>query len=44
MMLVIVSLASLLIPIAFPKNTSGRDVMINSPSEIDKNQLKELGL
>ena len=30
--------------IAFPKNTSGRDVMINSPSEIDKNQLKELGL
>ena len=30
--------------IAFPKNTSGRDVMINSPSQIDKNQLKELGL
>ena len=30
--------------IAFPKNTSGRDVMIDSPSEIDKNQLKELGL
>ena len=30
--------------IAFPKNTSGRDVMINSPSQIDQNQLKELGL
>jgi aspartyl-tRNA synthetase len=30
--------------IAFPKNTSGRDVMINSPSHIDKDQLKELGL
>ena len=30
--------------IAFPKNTSGRDVMIDSPSKVDKNQLKELGL
>ena len=30
--------------IAFPKNTSGRDVMINTPSEIDGDQLKELGL
>jgi len=30
--------------IAFPKNTSGRDVMINTPSEIDSDQLKELGL
>ena len=30
--------------IAFPKNTSGRDVMINSPSQIDNDQLKELGL
>ena len=30
--------------IAFPKNTSGRDMMIDSPSLIDKNQLKELGL
>ena len=30
--------------IAFPKNTSGRDVMINSPSQIDKDQLKELGI
>ena len=30
--------------IAFPKNTSGRDVMINSPSQIDRDQLKELGL
>ncbi len=30
--------------IAFPKNTSGRDVMINTPSEIDNDQLKELGL
>ena len=30
--------------IAFPKNTSGRDVMIDSPSKVDENQLKELGL
>ncbi len=28
--------------IAFPKNTSGRDVMISSPSKIDESQLKEL--
>uniref|UniRef100_UPI0040480341 aspartate--tRNA ligase n=1 Tax=Roseivirga sp. TaxID=1964215 RepID=UPI0040480341 len=30
--------------IAFPKNTSGRDVMIDSPSNIDEAQLKELGI
>jgi len=30
--------------IAFPKNNSGRDVMIDSPSTIDKEQLKELCL
>ena len=30
--------------IAFPKNNSGRDVMIDSPSEIDTKQLKELNL
>ncbi len=30
--------------IAFPKNTSGRDVMIDSPSTIDEAQLKELGI
>jgi aspartyl-tRNA synthetase len=30
--------------IAFPKNNSGRDVMINAPSEIDAMQKKELGL
>lgn len=30
--------------IAFPKNTSGRDVMINSPSPIDKEQLVELSI
>jgi aspartyl-tRNA synthetase len=30
--------------IAFPKNNSGRDVMIDSPSEIDAKQKKELGL
>ena len=30
--------------IAFPKNNSGRDVMINSPSEIDNKQLNELNL
>ncbi|MCD4745037.1 MAG: aspartate--tRNA ligase [Bacteroidales bacterium] len=28
--------------IAFPKNNSGRDVMIDSPSKISKEQLKEL--
>ena len=30
--------------IAFPKNNSGRDVMIDSPSQIDKNQLDELNI
>ncbi len=30
--------------IAFPKNNSGRDVMIDSPSPIDQGQLKELGI
>ena len=30
--------------IAFPKNNSGRDVMINAPSAIDEQQLKELNL
>ncbi len=30
--------------IAFPKNNSGRDVMIDSPSTISKEQLDELGL
>jgi len=30
--------------IAFPKNNSGRDVMIDSPSTIAKEQLDELGL
>ena len=30
--------------IAFPKNNSGRDVMIDAPSAIDPKQLKELGL
>jgi hypothetical protein len=28
--------------IAFPKNNSGRDVMIDAPSSIDESQLKEL--
>ena len=30
--------------IAFPKNNSGRDVMLDAPSNIDKDQLDELGL
>ncbi|UYZ61668.1 aspartate--tRNA ligase [Hymenobacter weizhouensis] len=30
--------------IAFPKNNSGRDVMIDSPSEISEAQLKELSI
>ncbi len=30
--------------IAFPKNNSGRDVMIDAPSAIDNEQLKELNL
>jgi aspartyl-tRNA synthetase len=30
--------------IAFPKNNSGRDIMIDAPSTIDAKQLKELGI
>ena len=30
--------------IAFPKNNSGKDTMINSPSQIKKNQLDDLGI
>lgn len=30
--------------IAFPKNNSGRDVMIDSPSTISPAQLDELGI
>jgi aspartyl-tRNA synthetase len=30
--------------IAFPKNNAGRDVMIDTPSEISEGQLKELGI
>ena len=30
--------------IAFPKNNSGRDVMLDAPSVIDEKQMKELGL
>jgi aspartyl-tRNA synthetase len=30
--------------IAFPKNNAGRDVMIDTPSEIAEGQLKELGI
>jgi len=30
--------------IAFPKNNSGRDVMIDAPSTTDEKQLKELSI
>ncbi|MBM3184664.1 MAG: aspartate--tRNA ligase [Bacteroidetes bacterium] len=30
--------------IAFPKNNSGRDMMIDAPSPLDEKQLKELGI
>ena len=30
--------------IAFPKNNSGRDIMIDAPAELDASQLKELAL
>ncbi|MCP4123207.1 MAG: aspartate--tRNA ligase [Bacteroidetes bacterium] len=30
--------------IAFPKNNSGRDVMLDSPAPVDEDQLKELGI
>jgi len=30
--------------IAFPKTGDNRDLMINTPSEVDKDQLKELGI
>ena len=30
--------------IAFPKNNSGKDIMINAPSHIDPQQMKELSL
>jgi len=30
--------------IAFPKNNSGRDMMIDTPSTISEEQLKELSL
>ena len=30
--------------IAFPKNNSGKDVMINAPSKLDNDQLDELSL
>ncbi len=30
--------------VAFPKNGSGVDVMMNSPSPVDPTQLKELGV
>ena len=30
--------------IAFPKNNAGRDIMIDSPSDIDEEQLNELNI
>jgi aspartyl-tRNA synthetase len=35
---------SIRVYIAFPKNNSGRDVMIDSPSEISQEQLDELNI
>jgi aspartyl-tRNA synthetase len=29
---------------AFPKNNAGRDMMIDSPSAISEEQMKELGI
>ena len=29
---------------AFPKNGEGKDLMMNSPSEVSDKQLKELGI
>ena len=39
-----VGLDSIRDTIAFPKNNSGRDVMLDSPSEISEEQFKELGI
>jgi len=30
--------------IAFPKTASAQDLMMDSPGEVDKSQLKELGI
>jgi aspartyl-tRNA synthetase len=30
--------------IAFPKTGEGKDLMMDSPSEVSENQLKELGI
>ena len=39
---ILAGLDSIRDPIAFPKNNSGRDMMIDAPSEIDQSQLDEL--
>jgi len=44
LMMILMNEPSIRETIAFPKTGDGRDLMMNAPSEIDKTQLKELGI